>query len=401
MIVSLQNRLILFLFVTSIGSALSGISAFLSVEHYFQSLIYLGFALSVRTLASAVFSYYANHVIEKLGFKLSLLVSQLFGCLALVVLYLGFYSNIFTVTLLGIILTGLPTTFVAILLSTILRVTAENGDLFRKYSGKRELVFGVALLLVAVLSPILLHFYSLNIVLLLDAISYVAGLILLMNVHIKSHPSVTDEKPVRINNVVATSTNAKEFLLKISTSMVLCGLLPLLASSGKISFTAHLPVLLRQSFWVIETIAAISASSLYLAFSVLRKHKWMDAILILNGVWLIGLIFANSIYSTVAIAAMICLLINLSYQKFRDDLIVSAGNDTGLIKAYSALSQLQRNVMMFLSPILISFLLRYTSTPGAVIIISFVQIVLLLIILTIGKKYRLFSAINFHSMNNK
>ena len=94
---SLQNRLILFFFVTSLGSALSSIATFLSIEHYFESLILLGIALSVRTLASAVFSAFSNDIIHRLGLAQSLLASQIFGCLSLAVLFLGFHFDIFII----------------------------------------------------------------------------------------------------------------------------------------------------------------------------------------------------------------------------------------------------------------------------------------------------------------
>jgi hypothetical protein len=374
--VSLQNRLILFFFVTSLGSALSSIATFLSIEHYFQSLVLLGVALSVRTLASAIFSYYSNDIIQKLGLMRSLMASQVFGCLALAVLFLGFHFDSFVITIIGIILTGLPSTFVATLITIILRISAENSDLFRKYSGRRELVFGVAMLLSSILAPVLLWKYNLNFLLLVDSVSYIVGFVLLLNLNLDKQATPEDEekKPQRLVPLLLASKHAKEYMLKTSASLLLAGLLPLLASSAQIQFTMDMPLLLRQWLWSIEDITAISASLIYLLLTMVRKHRFFDAVVMLSGVWLIIPIVSAHHYSIIISAVMICLLTDLSGQKFRDDLIVNAGNDSSLIKSYSALSLFQRNFIFFISPILLSILIAYTSVWISVGIIVFMQI---------------------------
>lgn len=60
--------------------------------------------------------------------------------------------------------------------------------------------------------------------------------------------------------------------------------------------------------------------------------------------------------------------------KFRDDLIISAGNDESLIKANSALVQFQKKFYFFLSPILLSVLISYTNISVTVAAILFVQL---------------------------
>lgn len=368
---SLQNRLILFFFVTSLGSAFSSIATFLSIEHYFKSLILLGIALSVRTLASAVFSAFSNSIIHRLGLVRSLLVSQIFGCLALAILFLGFHFDIFLLTILGIVLTGLPSTFVAILITITLRISSDNSALFRKYSGRRELVFGIAMLLSSILAPILLWKFNLNVVLSIDSISYIVGFILLINLKIAENVSEEEHKAITpLRQILYTSKNAQEYMLKTSACLLLAGLLPLLASSAQIAFTADMPTLFRQWLWAIEDITAISASLLYLFLSIIRKQKFFDAAVMLSGVWLIiPLIFEHN-FSIIISAVIICLLTDFSGQQYRDDLIVSAGNDANLIKAYSALSLFQRNFIFFISPILLSILFSYTSVSiGAIIII--------------------------------
>lgn len=373
--ISMQNRLILFFFVTSLGSALSSVASFLSVENLFQSLIVLGVALSARTLASAIFSYVANSVIQRFGLYTSLIVSQLFGFAALAVLYWGFSSGYFMIVLLGVMLTGLPTAFVGILLTIILRVTSKGSDEFRKYSGKRELVFGMGMLLASVIAPLLLYRFSLNTVLLMDAISYILGLMLILRLNLDAHvPPEGEHVRLPLRRLLGKSQPVNAFLLKTSASLLLAGLLPLLASSGKIEFTADMPVIFRQWLWAIEDVTAISASLMYLIFSALRGQKWFNGLVMFSGAWLlVPIIFPGNIGIVIA-AVIICLLTDFSGQKFRDDLVIGAGNDSQLIRAYSSLAQLQRNFIFFISPILLTVLLSTYSTIITFFVIVIIQL---------------------------
>lgn len=337
----------------------------------------LGIALSIRTLAAAIFSYKANDIIKKIGLFWSLIASQIFGCLALAVLFLGFHFKVFALTALGIVLTGLPSTFVAILITIILRVSSDNSALFRKYSGRRELVFGIAMLASSILAPILLWKFNLNFVLAIDIVSYIIGFFLLLNLKISNQGSEEDEhKTLQPLRYLVFNSNAQEYLLKTNACLLLAGLLPLLASSSQINFTMDMPILFRQWLWSIEDITAISASLLYLFFTIIKKNKFFTAIVMMSGVWLIVPLQFENNYSIIISAVVICLLTDFSGQKFRDDLVISAGDDLNLIKSYSALSLFQRNFVFFISPVLLSLLFTFTSTPISVSIIIFIQFVL-------------------------
>ena len=371
---NLQNRLILFFFVTSLGSALSSIASFLSIENYFRSLFFLGLALSVRTFASATFSYISNSIIHKFGLRKCLLLSQIFGCLALLVLYAGFHFNNFSLTLLGIMLTGLPSTFASILLTILLRVSSQDSANFRKYSGKRELVFGVAMLAASIMTPILLYKFSINTVLLIDVVSYIFGILLIINLSFNEQAQLDSSETAGLGRLIFTSQPISTFMLKTSAALILAGLLPLLAASGSISFTADMPILLRQWLWSIEDITAISASLMYLIFTILRAQTWFEELLMLSGIWLIVPLLYLSNVSVVISAIIICLLTDFSGQKFRDDLIISAGDNQKLIKAYSAISQFQRNFIFFLSPIILTILFTFTNIITTVIALICIQL---------------------------
>jgi len=96
----------------------------------------------------------------------------------------------------------------------------------------------------------------------------------------------------------------------------------------------------------------------------------------LSGIWLfIPLIVTNN-YSVVIAAVVICLFTDFSGQKFRDDLIVSAGSDVATIKAYSAVAQFQRNFIFCISPILLSLLFSYTNIIICIVMITSIQLIL-------------------------
>lgn len=375
-IVTLQNRLLLFCFITSLGSALSSIASFLSIEHYFHSIILLSLALGAKTLSSAAFSYFVEKIIRKTGLRYSLLVSQVSGLLALVVLFLGFFFNSFAVTILGIMLTGIPSVFVSILITISLKVISEHDGMFRLYSGRRELLIGISLLLASILTPLLFLRYKLNTIFFIDALSYLFCIVLILKTNIRyDNVSNSKKSTLSFKLLFTSSKEVQEFMLKTSGALLLAGMLPLLASSSKIEFTRYMPTVLRQWLWSIEDITAISASIFYLLFYALKSRKMIEAVLMLSSVWLIIPLFLENNISIIASVVILCVLIDYSAQKFKDDLIISANNNIELINFYSAISQFQRNFLFFVSPILISLLLTYTSTYCCVLVLFLIQIV--------------------------
>lgn len=371
-----QGRLILFFFITSFGTALSGVGAFLSLESTFNNLIFLGLALSLKTFGAAILSFFSNRIISRIGLFPSLKLTQLFGCLALLVLYLGFKNTNIELTLFGMVLTGFPGALSSILMTTLLRLSSDNEVLFRKFSGRRELVCGIAFFMASLLSPILLYFYNLNLILGIDLVTYLVGFLLIKNIQPIQQSEVFKQVRDRsLFKIILKSTDAKKYILKINGSLLLVGLLPLLAASKSISLTADFPILFRQWLWLIEDVTAVISSLLYVTFLYLIKKKYIDELLMINSVWLFfPIFFGENRILVVIFLFLICLILELSGQIYRDNLIIGANNDTNLIASYSAISVFQKNFVYCISPLILSVVFSIKNTPISVLALFMIQI---------------------------
>ncbi len=370
-----QTRLFTFFFTTAFGSALSSIAILLSVEQGFKKLTFLGAALAAKTLACAIFSTFVPKAITHLGLRNSFIASQLSGFLALTITGFGFHCHSFSLFILGVMLTGLPSSFLAVLMTMTLRLINQNEANFRKTSGHRELLNNTALLLSAIAAPLLLWKYDLYIVLIIDAGSFVLGLILFkyITLPIYQENTKTDSK-IRDNLLLKKETCI--FLLKTSSSLLLAGLIPLLACSNSITLTHHLPTLLRQWLWVMETLVWIFSSLLYLYVVCSSKKPWLSNLLMCNAIWAIGFLFFKNPIAIIIIASSVSLLMSLSFQKFRDDYILHAEQKHEKIKSYSALANFQRNFVFFISPLLLSFLFQHVSYLIMFSVLILIQLIL-------------------------
>lgn len=370
--------LLIFFGITTTGSALSGISAFLSLDNYFHSTILLAIALSARTFSGFLFSYYSNKIIKFLGIKKSLIISQIFGLFALFVLSLGFYLNNFLIALFGIMITCLPSVFIFILLSILFRLDVKNENKFRKYSGSRELIAGIAGISAAILSPLMLLKLNISTICVIDGITYLLGIILLKGIQLSSTYVPIEAKDSQLHNgQILLRSGTLVFLFQTSASLLLAGLVPLVASAQHMSLTENLPTLIREWFWSIDQIAAIVASSIYIAYTNFIKKSWLTPILILNSIWLIIPLFLNSHYSLLVIV-LISLLLQISFQKFRDDFVLSVEENVELIYSYSAIAFAQKNFVYFLSPLILGIVF-ILPTLLAILLIIAIQIILYLL----------------------
>ncbi len=380
-----QKLLILFYFITTFGSSLSGVSTFFSIEPYFKNIYYIGLALSARTLAGFLFSYLVPQIIARVGISRAFIISQIFGCASLIILLLGFHLKNFTFTLLGIMLTGLPSVLVAILLSITFKLTTKDEKLFRKYSGNRELSANIALLLATVISPILLLKFKINFIILIDGISYISALLLLCYIKIQNKTALeTSNRPLNLSKrKIFLNADTGIFYFQISISLLLAGLIPLLASSSKLGITAGMPQLLREWLWLIEQLASIIACVFYVHIQKIIKNNLLTQFLLLNSVWLCLLRF-NISYAIFPALALTSFFMQLSFLRFRDDLILMAGNDSTLVHTYSAITLAQKNFIYFLSPLLLVTVFSL-SEKRSILVMVLLQLILYLSYIIIRK----------------
>lgn len=367
-----QKTLGFFIFAT-LGSALASLGAFLSIETYFHSIKYLGMALSLRTLSSCLFGFNATSLIQKLGLKNSFFVSQFIAFFSLAVLFTGFYYHQFYIVLLGLILIGLPITFSTILLTITFKMASSENNIYRKYSGSRELIFGIARLCACLLAPLLLFKFNLDVILTICCLLFVISGMFLLGVHLRNLTEEHSSKPVlRISSLIS-SRNTWIYVCQTTASFLLAALIPILASSNNISFTQHLPPLLRQSLWAIESITMILASAFYLLANQFRNNNLVKTVLMLNGFLLTLILLSTSPAMIMLVVTLISISMMLSFYIFRDDYVITADNDAGLLGAHAAFSAVQKDFIYSISPVLLAYLLTNYFLQDVIVIVLVIQ----------------------------
>lgn len=366
------TKLLLFFFITYAGSALSSIATFLSIEQYFGKLTYLGLALSLRTAVVFVFSYKAGAIIECLGTKAAFFVSQAVGLLALTVLGFGIFLVNLPLTLTGVMLAGIPTTFVVILMTSTLRIATDTDDDFRKFSGAREMISGAAMLSAAILAPLLLLKFSILIVLTIDAVTYIVGLIILVFLKIEDERTDSFAAKPKSQWEVFKNENTWKYIWSTGGALILAGLVPLFASSGQIEISAILPPLFREWMWGIEGAMVLSASSMYVWIRSALDVRPFKLLLSLNALSLLAIGLLPTPVTVVLGTLFISLSNSLAFQKFRDDYVISAGRSPDDIRAFTSMSLVQKNVVLAVSPLLLSGLLsRFSLIQSALILVVY------------------------------
>lgn len=371
---SLQNRLLLFYLITTFGYSMTGIATFLSIDKTFHSIGYLGIALSLRTLSACIFGYLANHIIKRIDIRRSFFCSLALGLLSIICVFSGFHFNNFFIVLIGLVLIGLPSTLSNIFLTISFKISSESSFFYRKYSGSRELVFGIARLIACLVAPFLIYKFNLNIVIFANLMAYLLGIVLIININFKPISNAKSCDPViKINYLMLRSKETWMYILQISSSMLMVALIPLLASLNQISLTIHLSPLIRESLWSIEAITMILAGFIYLIAKKAGNNEIVKLLLMLNGSFLFFLLYIKQSILVVAIIMFISVLMMLSFYLFRDDYIVNAGENTRLIEAHAAFSSVMKDLICSISPVILSIVLTSFSLDITISIILLIQ----------------------------
>lgn len=372
-----QRRILVFYAVTLFGSALSAIATFLSIEFFLGALVYLSLALSLKTAANASLSYLANRIIQRIGSRKSFIFTQLFGILSLGVLLLGFHYKSSLILLSGVVIAGLPGVLVNILMTENLRVITTSPDQFRKYSGTRELLAGIGMLMAAIAAPILLKTTNIFFILLIDATTFLTGFLILLNT---PFPKIVTHEVNYLSFRTITYFKHPDtwiYILLTSAALLLAGFTPLIASSNNIVISQKIPVFLKQSLWIIESLTIVAGSALYLSV-----RKWLTNLsgrflLVVNGCFLLPLVLTLNMFAIFGMTLLISFSVWFSFMQFRDDFVLAAGQDYHRVRAYSAISELQRNLIFALSPLILGYLFTNLVISKMVCVIIGIQGVLL------------------------
>lgn len=366
------KTVLIFLFITSLGSSLSSLASFFNIDSYFHGIFSVGLALSVKTFAASVFSYKAHILIKKIGLYWAFIFSQVFGCISILVLLIGFYFHSFPIVIIGVTLTGIPMALLAILVTIAIKLTTDNELSYRKHSGTREFITGLSMLIAAFLVPMLLIKIDLYNILLLDLLSFLIGIIII-KVRLSNLP-IYSKTEFFIDSNIFYSKETWAFIIKVSASLLLTAIVPIFASSSHVLLTKDIPLMVKQWIWVIDAVTLMFSSFIYILLKDIKSNKLYEFIITVNGILLI--IFLTEI-NTIKIffgLVLISFSSSISFLKFRDDYILRAGKDLNCVASYASLSTLQKNFIQFLSPIILTILFTRCQIAMIIIVVLFIQI---------------------------
>lgn len=359
--------------------SLVSIASFLTIGAGFSGIAFLGLALSLRTLSSAISSHFIGRLTAKINSKRLLIYSQVLSFLIILMLIIGFSSKNKILILLGITLLGIPYVCKNVFMTIYFKFLNAQDDAFRKKSGRREFIFGLARLCSCVFSPFLLFYFGINTIMfsamLISVLSFVFSLTI-QPVNILETDTKKDKATIaKIFSHAATW----EYICKCSAVLLPVSFIALLASSDQLLFSSHIPKVWRQLFWAIEALTMVIGSYVYIKFKLFFKSKIIGFMIMLNSISLLLLLLSDNITVLALSSGILSLLIMMGFYIFRDDYILAAGNNDELIRGFSSFSSVQQYIMYTVSPLFLASLFEHCSLFYSIFIILVLQFVLLIL----------------------
>lgn len=344
---------------------------------------FLGFALSLRTLSSALSSYMMNTLVSKIGTKKLLYVIQTLSLFTILVLSIAVYEKNQILILVGVSLLGLPYVMKNVLITIYFKVLYIQDDEFRKHSGSREFIFGLARFLGCFISPFFFFYTSIYKIFIIISLGMILSLIFVRNLHI-TDLSRTNDKLYASQNISLLSVFKKisswEYILKSSSILILVSYIALLSTSNHLSFSSSIPEILRQLLWSLEAFMMIIGSLIYIKYKQYFEKSYIKIILICNSFCMLPLIYCKSISILILISTLLSLLIMMGFYSCRDDYVLSAKNDDHLIRGFSSFSSAHQYLIYTISPLFLSFLFMKYSFHEVIVIIFIIQLSFLLLV---------------------
>lgn len=379
----LIRHYMLFYAITMLGSTLSAVAIFLNIEPLFHSNLLLGAALSLKTLFLAAIAGPAVYFIKRFGLWSTLIASQAIGIVFLGVVALGFLNGSPTLVLLGSTGVGIPTVFLRIITTVNIKLIEDSESAYRARQGQFGILAGFTFLLSALTVGLLREKLPINYILAFDGATYVAGIIVLFSFSHSFKSKLEDRHALAMVPPPAAraqgpryfiaNTSVQLFALALTAIYLLKGFAPILAGSGSHAFSMNLSHDLRQSLWALEAAAMLLSGYLYKRYANLFKTTSFDKILFFNAIFIIPMAFYQSIYLAAICTFGLSLTITIGFMKFRDDLVLAQPPGEMVDKA-SGFAAFLENVIMTLSPILITGLLTVLNGIGFCSIMFCVQL---------------------------
>lgn len=367
-----QNQLFVFFAITIFGSVLTSITCFVQIIPYFHSVSKLAWVLSLNTLFMAVYATFCGFLLRRIGVKRLFIITQMIGAIGVGILIFAFFNKSFALIILAIAFTGFTASNIQSLMTITLKQISYDEVTFRKASGSREMLFGFLRLAGGLLAPALLIFLNVYYVFCVDLLTYIISIIFLTKLVFPTLPMQKESNSKTFQNLL--TPESVRFFVFTSAAMLLIGLIPMLASAGHFSVTEPLPIYLRQSIWSIDGLTMMLGSMFYVVFKNFKYNKIILLLLTANALYLAIVTPQNATYTIIPVLIVMSFVLYLAFAKFRDDYVLSANQNLQLVVSYSAISTMQRNIMCFISPLILAFLLTHYNWHIFVMIILGIQV---------------------------
>jgi hypothetical protein len=123
--------------MTQFGTQLSAFLGFASIGIGHEDLLSLSAALAMKTLAIAIFAYYASRFVLKFSAHNAVIFSQIGGILSSMILWVALEINSMILTFIAILLSGIPSVIFGNAITLILRRSIDSEDEFRSVQAVR------------------------------------------------------------------------------------------------------------------------------------------------------------------------------------------------------------------------------------------------------------------------
>jgi len=341
--------LLLFFLATQVGSSLSIVATFISVESAFGNLSLLGVALSFNTIIAVAFGYLMPSLSFRFGLSKVLAAGQIIGLISVGVFWQSFERKSILLLALAVVLAAFQRVSLGVALTAGLKKEIQDEDLYRKFSARREFIGGISMVVAGLAAPLIIHSLNLNWVWVIDFISFLIAFAILPFAKMGGTNLPKNQAPLP-SFPLLTSPEYLRFFLSISAALLGIGLLPLMAGSETFfSQTSNFLIQLKKVLWSVEGLMALTAGIFYLRFHQFLRGK---NILFLVNLWPL-LIFSlwPSLATFILLVIWVPLTFNFAFMTLRDDLLVSCQNDHGKIEKMSAYATLARAALSSVSPL--------------------------------------------------
>ena len=369
------RRYFAFFAATFLGSCLTAIASMLQVDAVFHSIGLVAVALSLKTLFLMLVGLGAPRMILSLGLRRSLWLAQLSGVAFLGLLWAGFASGSFPLTLLGIFLSSAPSVLLNVVNASLFRLLSSRQEGFRSLQGSQQTLAGLCFIAASVAVPLLMNRLGFGAVVLIDAATYAIGAWFLRSKISGWIETVeTQEGPAAAAAPEASAPlwrgpGAAEFALLSAAAYLLIGMGPLISSSTRSLWAEGLSAAPHGLLWTVEALAAFLSGLIYRSYAKNARLQAALALPVPLGLLLIPLVRARTPFWIGLWLGSLSLSMALRYMKTRDDFLLRFSTKAASVRA-SASVGIWANFIMFLSPLLLTPLVRQGSSGLPLVVVS-------------------------------